>query len=32
MNNSKVIRWSFPSSVPDGKRKMRMYANTLVSR
>ena len=29
MNDSKVIRWSFPSSVPDGKRKMRMYANTL---
>lgn len=29
MNDLKVIRWSAPSSVPDGKRKMRMYANTL---
>ena len=29
MNDSKVIRWSVPSSVPDGNRKMRMYANTL---
>ena len=29
MNDSKVIRWSGPSSVPDGNRKMRMYANTL---
>ena len=29
MNDSKVSRWSVPSSVPDGNRKMRMYANTL---
>lgn len=29
MNDLKVIRWSVPSSVPDGNRKMRMYANTL---
>ena len=29
MIDLKVIRWSVPSSVPDGNRKMRMYANTL---
>ena len=29
MNELNVIRWRVPSSVPDGNRKMRMYANTL---